>query len=331
MANFVCGNPDCSYGETGKCVLGNPIPGCKHLAQPSEPAPSGEDGPGDDAQPYQELVNLYSGMELGIEGLADLMQTRYVHLIGVLGLSESGKTCLASALYLLLSTGSLRPRYRFAGSRTLPGFESRARKARTWAGGVLPPRLAQRTELADPRSPAFLHLRLGGNHSTGTTDLAISDLPGEWSKGLSEKDSYVERHDFLRSADAMILLVDGSRIANSEEANAELHRNELILRRVAEAGLLRPAVPVAICCSKADLPSPANRKLLEGLGRRASKLGLNARVLDICAFSSDPTKIKSGTGIVELLDYVLGAAAEPWTWSAAPSDRAFLGERPSHT
>src|SRR5690349_12991431 len=145
------------------------------MAQPNgkNPAiPSGSDA----------ARKFHTGLELGTEDALEITQSRYAHLIGVLGSYDAGKTCFLLSLYLMASRGVLPAKYAFAGSLTLKGFEDRARRLREWKGGALPSQLVDHTSLADPRRPGLLHLALRQRSGERKRyDLLLTDLPGEWS------------------------------------------------------------------------------------------------------------------------------------------------------
>ena len=132
--------------------------------------------------------------------ISKMMSTRYVTVVGILGDPGSGKTACLASLYLLLANSQLTG-WSFADSRSLMAFEETARGARRWNEGTPPEQMTVHTEMADDRRPGFLHLRLQREEDGRCVDLALPDLPGEWTKALV-RSSRSDRLEFLRSADA---------------------------------------------------------------------------------------------------------------------------------
>jgi Double-GTPase 2 len=193
---LVCTLPDCPVAVTGKCLKSHsPVESCPHLA-PDQPV-------GNPVTPAEQPTTnatriVYPGNELGLDQAAEIMSARYTHLIGLLGESDTGKTCMLCSLYLLASCGQLAPEHRFAGSVTLVGYESRLRNYRKWPGPLLPERITPHTELAHPRVPGFLHLALSAvPRAPRVYEMLFTDLPGEWTSGLLFEltNSVIRKHD----------------------------------------------------------------------------------------------------------------------------------------
>src|SRR5262249_55699493 len=146
--------------------------------------------------------------------IEQMMASRYVTVVGILGEPETGKTACLASLYLLVANAMLDG-WTFADSRSLMAFESIARGARRWNDGHPPEQMTVHTEMADDRQPGFLHLRLRRSSDGRVVDFALPDLPGEWTKQLVRA-SRSDRFEFLRAADVIWLLVDGRDLANKE-------------------------------------------------------------------------------------------------------------------
>jgi hypothetical protein len=104
-------------------------------------------------------------------------------LAGILGSPKAGKTALLVSLYLLAANGKLEG-YKIADSETMRGIDDISRGARRWNQGQVPEEMTIHTELADERTPGFLHLRLRRLNDGKMLDLLLPDLPGEWSDSL---------------------------------------------------------------------------------------------------------------------------------------------------
>jgi hypothetical protein len=306
-----CSNPDCTVAATGKCLLLHEDPrSCPqflHLAKAT--------ARGDPESATNDLGDIgrqfHAGNELGIEEAAELMRMRYTSIIGILGQYDVGKTCFLSSLYLLAACGGLGPQLRFAGSLTLSGFEARARRLRQWKDGALPHQLVDHTSLSDPRVPALLHLALqevAGMHRR--FELLLTDLPGEWSKALIADVGNAERFRFLSRADGIVLVLDGPKL-RSELRHQEVHSAELLLSRVADTIRIDRAIPLVIMVSKADelqLDVPAD---VAKVDRCACDLGFSPIVVPVAAISRKPDEVKSGTGVLDVIEHILRRSAPP--------------------
>lgn len=187
---YVCAKEDCTVAVTGKCLLSHiPVETCPHVRVAEQ---ENQDQAPEQTQPSFPTTLVYPGNELGLRQVSEIFSSRYGHLIGVLGAHATGKTCLLCSLYLLASCGDLRPTRLFAGSTTLPGFESRLRLLRKWSGAGLPDKIVDHTALPHPREPGFLHITFKETvPGEALRDLLFSDLPGEWTTDLIKRASTV--------------------------------------------------------------------------------------------------------------------------------------------
>ncbi|WP_143206203.1 TRAFAC clade GTPase domain-containing protein [Singulisphaera sp. GP187] len=237
-----------------------------------------------------------------------MTRARYSHLVGILGSSNAGKTCLLTSLYLQACHGLLRPEFRFAGSLTLQGFELRARKLRTWTNGSMPDQFADHTVLADPRSPAFVHMALdrpGRPGGQGRVELLLADLPGEWSSQLINQASTAKRFDFLARADALVIVVEGPRLAFDSTRHAELMNLRHLLRRLADdvgVDAHAPLVLVASKCDELNMIVPPALAEAEGYAR---DLGFFPAIVPTASFSRRPERVPNGQGVIDVVHAIL--------------------------
>jgi hypothetical protein len=314
MVTGKCDNKDCTVSETGLCLLSHKNPtDCPHFqvitgemmpesfsAQVSETIIAGK-------QKKSFVRQFHSGFELGIQDAAEIMRGRYVYLIGILGVTDVGKTCFLSSLYLLTSHGGIKPDYVFAGSLTLQGFEDRARRLRKWKGGLLPDKLAEHTYLSDPRNPSFMHLALREGGSQGKRiELLLTDLPGEWSSSLIDHADTAIRFAFLRRADGIIYLIEGPLVVAAETRHVEIHRAKLMLDRLSQLVLIDRDTPLVLLISKCDrlLDMQVPAEVIE-IRDYALEIGFDAEIIMSAAFSSKPLEVKSGTGVLEAVKSVI--------------------------
>ena len=316
MPNGSCENADCTVATTGKCLLSFPSLGdCKYyhplegsaqdvvLTQPLTPVipPS----------PLPPGRTFHSGNEMGTQDAAEIMRARYANLIAVLGPTDAGKTCFLTSLYLMASADSIPFKYKFSGSRTLQAFEDRARGLRDWDNGHLPKQLVDHTFLPDKRQPSLLHLEVRRSEDPRRRfDLLFTDLPGEWTNDLILKASAAESFRFLHRADGIILVLDG-KLLSSEQRHVELQNMRYFTDRLARDVGVNRDTPFVIVVSKGDeigmqMPSTANelKTHIEGLGYPAT--------LVICAaFSRQPEKVSSGTGVYDAIEAILSHPLAP--------------------
>lgn len=320
MAQGTCDKTDCTVAQTGICLLSNPDPNtCPHFkAEEGENLPQRISAP---ALPGKDSVHpirrrFHGGLELGTDDAAELMRTRYTHLIAILGSWDAGKTCFLSSLYLTAAHGGLKPDYLFAGSRTLQGFEDRARRTRQWSGSVLPDRLSDHTTLSDPRNPALLHLTLQETHAPARRiELLLTDLPGEWSKNLVDRADTAERFRFLHRADGVLIVLDGPLLI-SEARHSEYERSKLLVKRLAETVQLDRTVPILFVVSKCDKLSMVEPPVMRDLQTYASSLGFQSEIVLTAAFSSTPNTVENGTGILQSIKAIIDRA-----WPSATREK----------
>ena len=297
------------------------------MADEAIAAPSGQ------AEPLPlpgSAARLFSaGLELGVEDAAEIMRARYSHLVGVLGSSDAGKTCYLLSLYLMASRGGLPKSHLFAGSRTLPGFEARARLLRMWKGGPLPDKLADHTTLTDPRQPGFLHLAL---RETGGAkrlhNVLLTDLPGEWSTNLVNRAATSARFMFLRRADGIVLVVDGP-VLNSATRHSELQRSRHLLDRLVQSVGVDVTTPLLLLVSKYDKLQMQRPAAIDDLEHHAKFLGFRPEVVLCAAFSTIPETVENGLGVFETVEKILADTPtvghnETSTDQTTVSQRAFL-------
>jgi hypothetical protein len=312
----ICENANCTVATTGKCLLSQPDPkDCPHFRSGSgvvETAPLAADA----VKAGPEVLRLkkdggrrfHLGNELGAEDAVEIMRARYTHLIGVLGSTDAGKTCLLSSLYLMASGGTLPAGFQFAGSLTLQAFEDRARGLREWEQGKLPAQLADHTILTDPRQPSLLHLAV--RESTGDRrrlDLLLTDLPGEWTDNLVLRAANAAPFDFLQRADGIILVVDGT-LLMSDERHIELQHMRQFVERLANEVKLSRDIPFVVLVSKSDeieMQIPPAATELKG---HIESLGFATTTISAAAFSRTPDETKSGTGVFEAVEALLTKA-----------------------
>lgn len=336
-----CRFEGCTFDETGACALERAPLTCANRAPQDAANATSADAPG-----YSEVASqssdrlgapvlvqpvrtsaFASSQSLGLDDLNALMGTRYVNVVGILGDPESGKTACLASLYLLVSHAMLEG-WSFADSKSLAAFEEIARGARDWNDGKAPEQMTLHTELADDRSPGFLHLRLIRLSDGRRVDLALPDVPGEWTQALVTT-ARSDRLDFIKSAEAIWIVLDGRTLADIEKRQGLIARVGQLAGRLNT--MLDGRVPrLLIVVTHRDLHiigDDVSSRLQKELIRR----GANAEIVGVAPFSDQPDNVPAGFGIAELIDMTVGKPTErPTFWQSTEpteSDRAYLSYR----
>lgn len=308
MSPVRCSLEECTLSVTGVCVLSHsPASACPNFVADSEVV---------DASPPKALTHelktrpLSVGNELGTQELSTLMARRYGTVVGVLGETGTGKTCLLSALYLLASIGELRAGLAFGGSNTLVGFEQRLRLLRGWEGAGLPDQLAEHTVLADPRRPGFVHLAFVDTAPGNTHDLFFSDLPGEWTTDLIKRESARNRFVFLQRADAILIAVQAPALLRAETRHNEVQNCRILVQRLRDASGVDQQIPVVFAITRCDLTGPSLPPAAYELAAASQEFGFaNTSIVPVAAFSARDD-VPSGFGLGDLMEALLGASRD---------------------
>ncbi|KQV53301.1 hypothetical protein ASC95_11170 [Pelomonas sp. Root1217] len=333
-----CNLDGCTVGETGRCALEKDPATCSNrvidinaLKATLKDAPDAEDAGAVGTAVLDapsEPPSFPSSATLGSEVIDQMMASRYVTVVGILGDPNSGKTACLASLYLRVSRGLLEG-WSFSDSRSLMGLEEISRGARRWNDGNPPEQMTVHTKMADDRQPGFLHLRMKQDRGGRLIDLALPDLPGEWTKDLV-RTSRSDRFEFLKSADVLWVMVDGRTLI-------DLQRRQGVVSRLGQlAGRLRAlfddAMPqlliVTTHLDEGVVPEPTLTKLHAEIGKHK----VSARVVSVASFSANPD-INPGHGLAALVDASVTPHSEPlqfWRSRAPQADaRAFLSHRRS--
>lgn len=284
-----CGQQDCTVAETDICLLNNDPSTCPERLYEDdvEGAGAAVDEPSTAQMPLSRTYGLAEARQL--------ITTRYVHLVGILGEPNAGKTACLVSLYLLMARDKLQD-FNFRDSRTLMAFEEISRGARLWNEGQLPEQLTVHTELADDRTAGFLHIRGKSAPLGAVVDLLLPDLPGEWTSALIEKHR-VDRLEFLRRADAVWLMVNGAELTAPETRQVTLHRSRLLIQRL--ASFLEAPPPVILVVTRRDECVGDETSIAE-LCAEGQDHGLNMKVIQIASVSAND-EVEPGHGIPDLI------------------------------
>jgi hypothetical protein len=305
-----CIKSECTLATTGICLLKKSPQECEHHR--TIPISASVARPHLQESQLRSQQRFHTGIEMGTEDAVTISRSSYTRLIGVLGATNSGKTCLLSSLYLLASNGLLGDRFRFAGSLTLKGFEDRARHAREWTSGSFPEQLAEHTRLLDPRAPSLLHMALAETGKLARRrDLLFTDLPGEWTSQLVARADTAARLAFLARADGVIVVLDGPSFASPFTRHTESMNACMLLGRLCSELKLDPSIPLVLAVSKKDQIDGNVPASVEDVAHEARQLGFSPATMATCAFSSNPSKFAAGDGVVDIVAHILNAQPNP--------------------
>jgi hypothetical protein len=336
-----CRFDGCTVDETGVCALERaPLDCSNRISNEAAGATSADAQDGDEAlsgfgdrlgapvldQPRGASA-FTSSQTLGLADLNALMATRYVKVVGILGDPESGKTACLASLYLLVSHAKLEG-WSFADSKSLAAFEDIARGARDWNKGKAPEQMTVHTELADDHGPGFLHLRLVRRSDGRRVDLALPDIPGEWTQALVNS-AQSDRLDFMKSAETIWIVLDGRSLADIEKRHGLIARVGQLARRL-DTMLDGRAFRLLVVVTHQDLhvldPNVAHR-----LQAELARYGAEAEIVGVAPFSDKPNEVPAGFGIADLINLTAGKQPDrPIFWRStepAESSRAYLKHR----
>lgn len=306
--NNTCNFEGCTVAETGVCALERDPATCDHrignTALPnsisetellSTATPSHIGAPV--LKPPTDTSPFPSSRTLGPDAVSELMASRYVTVVGILGDPESGKTACLASLYLLISNAQLSG-WSFADSKTLMAFEDIARGAREWNAGEPPDQMTVHTELSDDRRPGFLHMRLVRSSDGRRVDLALPDLPGEWTTELVST-SRSDRFEFLKSAEVIWIVLDGLTLENKERRQGVISRVGQLAGRLGT--LFDGAVPKLVLAithrDSGELSPAVTDRLIAELAKR----NLTADIVPVAPFSENDV-VKPGFGLDALIE-----------------------------
>jgi hypothetical protein len=311
-----CTTEGCTFDTTGRCVLGNEPDECPSRgaivdldestgSSETEMAVEEDAAEGLTAAPLQAppstQVSLPLGGQLTYDDLEKIGSQRGYRMIGILGLPNAGKTAALVSLYLLAANGRLGT-FRFRNSASLFGFDEIAAGTKAWdENGEMLEKIIKHTELADPRRPGFLHLRLHSDKLSGPVDFVFPDLPGEWTDSLIDRSDH-ERLGFMRSAEALWILIDGSALVDLERRQAVVNRAQRILSRVRQYFDPPPDLPILLVVSRRDQFESLPEEPMKRIQEEAAKRDIRLEVVEIASVSEHVDRTPGGFGIETLLN-----------------------------
>lgn len=291
----LCSQAACIAPTELGCMVGEASPQqCKHWQNIGDTQDRAAVADAEESARLPWTGNAMGAGDVGI--LAGCVRPR---LIGVFGVSGSGKTSLLGAWYLLLGRGIGPQGVSFAGSLTLEGWENIAGNLRWNAanGPSFPPH----TSSGSGRHPGLLHLDL---QVRGTRkDLLFADAPGEWFSRWSVRRDAEDAAGaawLSGAADILLVIADSDELAGPKLGTARTNLAAL-LRRV---GAERRGRPVALVWTKCDVVVDAQMR--EAITRAADlALGTYATFSVSMHAAAGQEPYNRGQGLLELLDWVV--------------------------
>ena len=284
-----CAQAECTVAETGSCLLNNEPSSCPERLSTDEAQSA-------TAPATSRKVAFPGSRACTLTEARGLMAERYVHLVGILGEPDAGKTGCLVSLYLSVGKGCLG-HFSFVDSRTLMGFEDISQGARRWNEGQIPEQFTDHTLRPDNRSAGFLHLQLARPEQGKWVDLLCSDLPGEWTTALVDENR-VDRLEFLKRADVIWLVVDGTELVAPERRQLCVQRTKLAVERL--SNFLGRGRRLILVVTRRDLQVP-DASVVQDICAAATQHGFKTKSVAIASFSDDG-EVAAGTGIDSLIE-----------------------------
>ena len=274
----------------------------------------------------QASVELFAGHEIGEAETENITLRWPTQLIVLAGAEGSGKTTMIAALYEYLGRGSFGG-FDFAGSRSLLGFEKICHANRVISGGTRP--TTERTIPSD--EAAYYHLSL--RESDGDRrrrQVLLSALSGElyrWARNSREE---CEKLAFLHRANAIVVLVDGEKLASLDRRNNAHADAAGILDAFLDAKMVPSGCHVEFVFSKLDRIRAAGDGALGFLKQTQEKLETKFRPhVSQLAFREVAARPGPTNDDEELADGI-ASALSTWASPRAPSQSdGARGPRPS--
>lgn len=221
-----------------------------------------------DEKPAPTFIEMYAGNELSSADADAVTVHSPAHLVVLAGAAESGKTTVLASLYERLNEGPFAG-FKFAGSRSLLGFEQICHLNRLASGGVRPD--TPRTVPSD--EAAYYHLVLRTSEADAKRrHVLLSAISGELFRLAKNSREDCERLTFLHRANTLVVLVDGARLAvTAQRTNAQSEASS-ILESFLDAKMLGSRCRVEFVFSKLDRVVDAGSAALEFLNTTETKL-----------------------------------------------------------
>lgn len=304
-----CREAGCTAATDGVCARGGDPIDCDFFdLEPTTAEPG-------DVEPPPPAVSLPHGRALRPSELSAVLARRPATRVVPLGSIEAGKTTLFAVLFEFLTAGRLSA-WSYVRSETTLGFMERSHDA------------SMRSKRAEPTSPRTSHaagdqvLHVDARRrSTGeVASLLYADVSGEHVEQLTttgQRDPALMTA--LAGAHHVPLLIDGQQAANPQQRqNAIRHAIDLV--NVLPDLPRRADSTITLVLTKVDNLADGDADAVLDRVRDAARarLGIDPPTFKVAARPKRGSGVAPGTGIEELLDFIVGRP-EPQRQSAFPS------------
>jgi len=177
-----------------------------------------------------------------IDAIMAKNQTKLVVLIGG---SRAGKTSLLAVLFHKFLKGAVES-VAFAGSESLPAF------ARMLAAISVQNRISRASMPRTTPSGDYFGVHLKLAHKNRLTDYIFIDISGEMYRDAGRHASFIPPLKFIRRADFVGLVLDGSKICNPAKRESEFQQLFAVTKRLVDTNTLQPSAEAAIVFTKID-------------------------------------------------------------------------------
>lgn len=197
----------------------------------------------------EEGIYLPSGQALEENELYEITSKENIDLIFMVGPVGCGKTTIEVMLYQMFLENTFDDLY-FSGSKTLLGFEERAKSIRISSGNSEPQ--VERTRINDEKK--YLHLKLLNKKNSKTHNVILTDVSGEdFNECKNNVDLMKEKFANIRSSKVVCIVLDGAVIVDKIKRNSILSEGMQLLQTMKDANLISRDIVICIVLSKNDV------------------------------------------------------------------------------
>lgn len=250
-----CDTPACDVLLSGICAQGHtPLSTCPTYLMWQED----QSGTSDLSETHEEADSslseakkllLASGEPLDAAGVQELLSWKAASLITIVGDRDSGKSTLVCSIYDRFLRGPFGS-YAFCSSRTLVGLEKRSHYARVDSGRTQPE--TARTPISE--GLRYFHFAVSPTDDLGNRiDLLISDRAGEVYRLARGNSALVASLEELATANHVVILLDGGRVADPIERSGAMQSVRQTLRAFLDGGALSDQSCVQVVTTKLDV------------------------------------------------------------------------------
>lgn len=253
-----CSQPTCKAPTTGVCELHrDPLESCPNFTELDEEtvAEADQSAAVENPKESDDEWTVASSDAMTQKQLNELLAGAAPQIVSLVGEHDAGKTTLLAALYGAFCEGPVG-NFRFAGSRTLIGFDKRFHRARTTSESFVP--ATPRTSRDDP--VYYFHLSL--RDPIGELgQLVISDRSGEIFSAAREDTTLVGELTELKQADRVAFVLDGKKLCNPEERHVYIRHFKQMIHALNDNGALEHAHSVETLLTKIDLVKTVDKRI----------------------------------------------------------------------